>query len=178
MRLIFVHGAPAVGKLTVGKQITRLTSARLFDNHAAIDLARTVFEFGAPGFWQLVEAVRIAALESAAQAEMPLLVMTSCYSEPDDRRAFEKYETVLIENGAEILPVFLYCSLDEMCRRVGNEDRKTRRKISTRSGLQSFLSKYNPVPVPRARCLKVNTETRSATETAADIVEQFGLMQQ
>jgi hypothetical protein len=25
---------------------------RLFDNHAAIDVARTVFDFGAPGFWE------------------------------------------------------------------------------------------------------------------------------
>ena len=50
MKLIFIHGAPASGKLTVAKALLRIVPGRLFDNHAAIDLARTVFDFGAPGF--------------------------------------------------------------------------------------------------------------------------------
>jgi hypothetical protein len=50
MKLIFLHGSPAVGKLTVAKALLRLVQGRLVDNHAAIDLARTIFDFGAPGF--------------------------------------------------------------------------------------------------------------------------------
>jgi hypothetical protein len=50
MKLVFLHGSPAVGKLTVAKALLRMVLGRLFDNHAAVDLARTVFDFGAPGF--------------------------------------------------------------------------------------------------------------------------------
>jgi hypothetical protein len=64
MKLVFLHGSPAVGKLTVAKALLRMVSGRLFDNHAAIDLARTVFDFGAPGFWELVHSVRCSAIES------------------------------------------------------------------------------------------------------------------
>jgi tRNA uridine 5-carbamoylmethylation protein Kti12 len=53
MKLLFLHGSPAVGKLTVAKALLRIVPARLMDNHAAIDLALTIFEFGAPGFGSL-----------------------------------------------------------------------------------------------------------------------------
>jgi len=52
MKLLFLHGAPAAGKLTVAKALLRIVPGRLMDNHAAIDLALTVFDFGAPGFWR------------------------------------------------------------------------------------------------------------------------------
>ena len=85
MRLVFLHGAPAAGKLTVAKALLRIVPGRLFDNHAAIDLARTVFDFGAPGFWELVHSVRYAAFDAAAANGVALVVATFCYAEPDDR---------------------------------------------------------------------------------------------
>ena len=80
MKLIFLHGAPATGKLTVAKALLRTVPGRLFDNHAAIDVARTVFDFGAPGFWELVHTVRCSVLDAAAQQRVPLVVMTYCYA--------------------------------------------------------------------------------------------------
>jgi hypothetical protein len=48
-RLVFLHGAPASGKLTVAKALLRALPGRLFDNHSAIDLARTLFDSRPPG---------------------------------------------------------------------------------------------------------------------------------
>jgi hypothetical protein len=42
-------------------------------NHAVIDFARTMFDFGAPGFWDLVHQIRLAALTTAAQQEISLV---------------------------------------------------------------------------------------------------------
>ena len=50
MRLVYIHGAPAVGKMTVAKSLAQLTGARLFDNHVSIDLAHSVFDQGQQGF--------------------------------------------------------------------------------------------------------------------------------
>jgi len=52
MKLVFLHGAPATGELTVAKALLHIAEGRFFDNHAAIDVARTVFDFGAPGNWE------------------------------------------------------------------------------------------------------------------------------
>jgi hypothetical protein len=62
MKLLFIHGAPAAGKLTTARALLNRVDGRLFDNHAAIDVARTVFDVGEPGFWELVQAVRMSVL--------------------------------------------------------------------------------------------------------------------
>src|SRR5450755_1753822 len=120
MNLLFLHGAPAAGKLTVAKALLRLAPGRLFDNHAAIDLARTIFDFGAPGFWELVHSVRCAALDAAAEQGVALVVTTFCYAEPEDRTQYEDFEAIVRRHSGELLPVFLHCSRDEAVRRVGN----------------------------------------------------------
>ena len=175
MKLIFIHGAPAVGKLTVAKALTQSTPSRLFDNHDAIDAALTIFEFGDPGFWELVQTIRLSVLEAAIKQNIPLVVMTSCYSSPDDTPDFEKIETVIKEHGGAILPIYLFCSQEEAVRRVGNADRVERGKTTTESGLKEFQSMYNFTNVPRENCLKLDSEIISADETAMKIIQHFEL---
>jgi hypothetical protein len=175
MKLLFLHGAPATGKLTVARALLRVVPGRLFDNHAAIDLARTIFDFGAPGFWDLVHAVRCSALDAAAEHGVALVVTTSCYVAPDDRPQFEKFEEIMQRHGGELLPVFLHCSREEAARRVGNPDRIERRKMTSAASLMRDLDRYKFTPVPRTGCLIFDTEARSAETTAREIVKHFGL---
>ena len=175
MKLLFLHGTPAVGKLTVARALLRLVPGRLADNHAAIDFARTIFDFGAPGFWELVHDVRCSAIAAAATNGVSLLVTTFCYAEPDDREQFEKFEEIVQRRGGELLPVFLHCSRDEAVRRVGNPDRVERRKMTSGESLIKYLDSYDFTAVPRPDCLKLDTGAAPATVTAQDIVSHFGL---
>jgi chloramphenicol 3-O-phosphotransferase len=175
MKLLFLHGAPAVGKLTVAKALLRLVPARLMDNHAAIDLALTIFEFGAPGFWELVHDVRRSAMNAAAEHGVPLLVTTFCYAEPDDREQFRQIVEIVQRHGGELLPVFLHCSREEALRRVGNPDRVERRKLISGEHLIRDLDRYNLTAVPRPDCLKLDTGVNPADVTAQKIVKHFGL---
>jgi hypothetical protein len=175
MRLLFLHGSPATGKLTVAKALLQTVAGRLFDNHAAIDLARTVFEFGAPGFWELVHSVRYATLEAAAEHGVALVVTTFCYVEPDDRAQFEKFEEIMQRHGGELLPAFLHCSREEAARRIGNPDRVERRKLTSEASLIKELDTYKFVAVPRPGCLMLDTEARPAAATAQEIIRHFGL---
>jgi hypothetical protein len=175
MKLLFLHGAPAVGKLTVAKALLRLVPARLMDNHAAIDLALTVFEFGAPGFWELVHEVRLSALNAAAEHGVPLLVTTFCYAEPEDREQFGQIEEIVQRRGGKLLPVFLHCSREEALRRVGHPDRVERRKISSGEQLIRELDRYDFTAVPRPDCLRLDTGVNPADVTAREIVRHFGL---
>jgi hypothetical protein len=175
MKLVFLHGAPAAGKLTVAKALLGMVPGRLFDNHAAIDLARTIFDFGAPGFWELVHSVRCSAFDAAAEHGTALAVTTFCYAEPDDRPQFEKFEEIMQRHGGELLPVFLHCSREEAARRVGNSDRVERRKMTSAESLIKDLDRYKFSAVPRPDCLMLNTEARPAEATAREIIDHFGL---
>jgi hypothetical protein len=175
MNLLFLHGAPAAGKLTVAKALLGMVSGRLHDNHAAIDLALTVFDFGAPGFWELVHSVRCSTLDAAAEHGVSLVVTTFCYAEPDDRLRYEDFEAILQRRGGELLPVFLQCSREEAARRVGNPDRVERRKMTSAESLIKDLDRHKFSPVPRPDCLKLDTEARPAEATAREIISHFRL---
>jgi hypothetical protein len=175
-KLIFLHGAPATGKLTIAKVLLSIVSGRLLDNHAAIDLARTMFDFGAPGFWDLVHHVRVSALDAAARHGVPLVVTTFCYSEPGDRPQFEEFEALMQRHGGELMPAFLHCSDEEIGRRIGAADRTERRKITSMEGLRQFRLGYHDSPVPRADCIMLDTAAQSAEAAAREIVRHFGLV--
>ena len=175
MKLLYLHGAPASGKRTVGDAVAQLTRGRLFDNHAAVDFARTVIDFNAPGFWDLVHSARLIALETAAEHRVPLVIYTSCYSHPEDLPLLEAFERVLTRHGGGLLPVFLRCSRRALEERVGAADRVERRKLTSKEGLDRSLSRWNLVPIPRPNCYTVDTEMATPSEAARDIVRHFEL---
>jgi adenylylsulfate kinase-like enzyme len=175
MKLLLIHGAPASGKLTVAKAVVRAVPGRLFDNHAAMDVALTVFDFGAPGFWKLVHAVRLSVLDAAAEQDAPLVVATYCYAEPEDRPALEQFEQIVQRHNGELLPVFLKCSREELLRRIGNADRAERGKITSQQGFDRFVGQYNLAPVPRSNCLVVDSEANSPDSAAQQIIRHFDL---
>ena len=175
MKLLLLHGAPAAGKLTVAKALLGSVPGRLFDNHVAIDLALTIFDFDAPGFWELVHDVRCRGIEAAAAHGVSLVVTTFCYVAPDDRPLYEDFEAIMQRRGGELLPVFLHCSREEAARRVGNPDRVERRKLTSAEILTRDFDTYDFAPVPRADCLKLDTEAKPAEATAREIIAHFGL---
>jgi hypothetical protein len=175
MKLLLLHGAPAAGKLTVAKALLGMVPGRLFDNHVAIDLALSIFDFDAPGFWELVHSVRCSGIDAAAERGVALLVTTFCYVAPDDRPLYDDFETIVRRHGGELLPVFLHCSPEEAARRVGNADRVERRKLTSPEILMRDFDRYDFAAVPRADCLTLDTGARPAETTAREIIRYFTL---
>ncbi len=178
MKLLFLHGAPASGKRTVAEAVVQLTGGRLFDNHVAVDFARSVIDFDGPGFWDLVHASRLVALEKAAQHGVGLVVQTACYSHPADLPLVEDFERVIARHGGVLLPVFLTCARKTLEERVGSAERVARGKVASREGLDRCLSRWNLVPLPRANCLTIDTDAASPTDAAGTIVAHFDLANQ
>lgn len=175
MKLLFIHGPPASGKLTIAKAVLNHVAGRLLDNHVPIDFARSLFEFGVPKFWDLADAVRLLAVEKAAEAKLPLLITTGCYSDPDDRPILEKFEAILGRHAGELLPVYLSCPVEVLRTRVTAAERVARSKLCSVDGLNSFVEKLNTVQVPRENCLTVDSATLSADSAARKIIEHWRL---
>lgn len=176
MNLVFLHGPPAAGKLTVAHELLRLIPGRILDNHASIDFGRTLFDFGTPEFWQLVQAIRIIATEQAAQSSLPNLICTYCYSDPEDRPHFERLQTIVSTYHGRLMPVFLFCDNATLNKRISNHDRAERRKLTSQQGLAAFMTEWNIVPVIHPDCLMIDTSLQPATESAQIICSHFGLI--
>jgi len=67
LKLVFIYGPPAVGKLTVATELVKLTGFKLFDNHVSIDFVKSVFEFGTRQYWKLIEKYRLSMFNEAAK---------------------------------------------------------------------------------------------------------------
>ena len=81
MNFVVIFGPPAVGKMTVGQELARLTGYKLFHNHVTIDLVSEYFEFGTPPFSRLVREFRARIIQEAAASEM-----ACCLSDVMERR--------------------------------------------------------------------------------------------
>ena len=54
---LFIIGAPASGKMTIGQELSRLTDATLFYNHQAIDFALEIYQDYTEEMWEFVRGI-------------------------------------------------------------------------------------------------------------------------
>jgi tRNA uridine 5-carbamoylmethylation protein Kti12 len=59
MKLIFIYGPPAVGKLTVAEELVKLHDYRLFHNHLTLDLVRNIYPEFNQQMFVLADKLRI-----------------------------------------------------------------------------------------------------------------------
>ena len=91
MYFVMLFGPPAVGKMTVGRELSRLTGYRLLHNHMTVEPVLDIFPFGSPPFTRLVSEFRRRILEEAIAAELPGLVFTMVWGlELADDRALSR----------------------------------------------------------------------------------------
>ena len=173
MQLLLLHGAPATGKLTVAQALAALTGVPIVDNHAAIDIARMVFGFAKPGFWDLVHDIRVTTIRGAAKAGVPRLITTSAYSHPEDAPLLQDYHRAIEAYGGFIKPVYLSCTEETRMTRVSAQSRRERGKITTPQTLKSYLDRNNFVAIPGETCLNLSTETATPKETAIAIAQHL-----
>ena len=177
MKLIFIYGAPAVGKLTTAKALAALTGFKLFHNHLTFDLAHALFDFPSPPFSELSEKVRLAAFEAAARAKLPGLIFTFVYAAPqDDRFVAKVIETVEKEQG-EIHFVRLHCDAAAHEQRVLAPERKAFGKITSVEHLRGAQARWNfNAAVPLRESFEIDNSAMSAELAARRIAERFSLL--
>ena len=170
MDLIYLHGAPASGKLTIARELESRLGCGVFHNHLTIALVQPFFAFDTPPFWGMVAELRLTALRAAATHGARTVVYTSCYSHPHDLGFFAEMERVVEGAGGVILPVHLQCSVAELERRIANPDRVAMRKLRSVEGLHAELARWNWVAVPRADSITITTDGRTPGSCADEII--------
>ena len=114
-----LFGPPAVGKMTVGYELQRLTGVRLFHNHMAIELALNFFEFGTLEFRHIVQSIRHEVFATVAKSNLPGLTFTFVWNfdNPVATKLTEAVVEIFEAVGAEIYYVELFSELEERLRR-------------------------------------------------------------
>src|ERR671916_1288432 len=105
MKLVIIFGPPAVGKMTVGRELARLTGLKLFHNHMTIELALNFFDFGQPAFHRLVSDFRRRVFEEVAASDLPGLIFTYvwAFDDPGDAASVEEYADIFRRRGGRVV---------------------------------------------------------------------------
>src|SRR5262245_14492227 len=125
MKFIVIFGPPAVGKMSVGYELAKLTGLKLFHNHLTIDLVLNFFEFGDPRFHQLVTEFRTRVFEEVAASDLPGLIFTYAWALDleSDKDFIDRSCEIFRQRGAEIYFVELEAELNERLKRNESEFR-------------------------------------------------------
>jgi len=175
MKLIFLYGAPAVGKLTVADKIAEQTRYKVFHNHLSIDCIEPIFDFGTPSFFKLIELIRVETVAETARENVDL-IYTFCYAKDFDDSHVAKIVESVEANGGEVCFVLLTCERDELEKRALEESRKKFGKANNLETLHEILDKYDlSSPVPMRESLQIDNTNLSAELTAQTIIKHFGI---
>jgi adenylate kinase len=177
MRLIFLYGLPGVGKLTVARELSKLTGASIFHNHLVVDLVNSVFEFGSEPFVELREAIWLAVFSKAVAAELDCLIFTFAFDRTVQKSFIGNVRSVIEGNGhGEVLFVQLTCSPEELERRIADPSRKRFAKLNSVPQFRELQESGSFVDpgIPGAQ-LVVDTTELPAVEAAELIVSKLEL---
>lgn len=171
--LVFLHGPPASGKLTVGRALATLLGYPVFHNHLTVDLLTTVFRFGSPPFVRLREQFWMAVFREAIRAGQPSIFTFGPESTVPPGFP-ERVRRCVEGEGGRVRFVRLHVSEAEQERRILAEDRREFRKpsdVETLRATRDYGSSIEQPPID----LEVDTNVYGPSEAASVIVQQLGL---
>ena len=173
---IFIIGAPASGKMTIGQELSRLTDATLFYNHKAIDFALEIYQDFTEEMWEFVRGITFSFLETSARNHRSI-ILTDVIDFSNDYQLIylKQIQDLLDDYHQEILFVELETTLEERLHRNRTESRlkhkplKRHIEISEREILETaetlqLNSQHQPNEL--RYYLKINNTNLSAAEVA------------
>lgn len=176
MKLVFIYGPPASGKLTTARELAKITGFRLFHNHLCVDLAASLFDFGTEAFFNFCYKLYIDTLEIAIKEHIKGMTFTFCYGNPFDNPFVERIADIVENNNGEVYFVQLYCDKTELEKRVLSSDREQFGKIKNVETLREIISKWDLFSlVPMKKSLSINNTHMSVEEVARQIKEHYKL---
>jgi len=185
MNFVVIFGPPAVGKMTVGYELAKLTGMKVFHNHMTIDPILEFFPYGHEKFNKLVSEFRQRIFEEVAASDLPGMIFTYVWAleQEGDKRQIDSYCEIFKKQGAGIYFVELEAGLDERLERNKSDFRlskKTSKRNIARSeaNLISTDEQYKMNSTEdffyKENYIKINNTSLDPQETAHKIVAVFG----
>ncbi len=177
MKLIVLYGPPASGKMSIAKELCKITKAKFFPHNVIFDLINPLF--GDPRknhfMWDLYEEIKIKIIKTAKRKNVNL-VLTEIYNKPVSDERLEDFINELNVMKVSAQFVKIYCNEEELLERVENKDRKNTKKLNSRGEYQRILKKANlNSTIPFIRSLIIDNTIKSPKQVASEIKKKLKL---
>src|SRR4051794_6453417 len=129
--LLFLHGPPGCGKLTIAKELTTLLpSYKLFHNHLTVDLLLSLFDFGTPQFIKYRESMWLELMGEAIGCGSDV-IFTFCPESTVAASFVKSLQDIVHAQGGKCHFVSVECPLEVLVQRVESDSRKQFKKLSS-----------------------------------------------
>lgn len=122
MKLVLLFGSGAVGKMTVGQELAKITGLRLFHNHVMIEPVLEVFgQFNT----QAIMRLRQVVFEEFARTNLYGMIFTFmwAFDQPSDWDYVESVKNIFLPYNTEFYYVELVASQEARLERNATENR-------------------------------------------------------
>ena len=183
MKLVFILGDAAVGKMTVGQALMKITDLRLFHNHMTIEPVIEIFgKFDSKTINELRELIftNFAASDNYGM----IFTLMMAFDQQSDWDYLEHVKNIFAPYGTEFYYVELIASQEIRLERNATENRlknkpSKRNLIISNQRLIEDDRKYRCVSyegeIPFENYLRINNSDKSPDEVALLIKETFRL---
>jgi len=175
MKLVFIHGPAAAGKLTVGRALQDLTGFRLFHNHLVVDTLLSVFPFGAPSFVALREQIWLSVFEAAGKDGIST-IFTFAPEATVNPDFIDKAVSTIQTAGGEVCFVKLDCPIDVIEQRLEDASRARFFKLNSVEVFRELREKGADLFPELPPGLTIDTSTMQPSESARRICEHFQIL--
>lgn len=185
--LLIVLGPHAVGKMTVGQELAKITPLRLFHNHMSIELTRKLFAHSEPEWKMLNNTIRQTVFELFAKGDFPGLIFTymCAFDLPSEFEYLANLSDLFKSHGADVHVVELCADFDVRIKRNKTENRlihkESKRDLAwsegemRRTSEQHRLNSFDGEVLPFESYLKLDNTHLPPEEVAQIIKAHFGL---
>ena len=184
---VFIIGAPASGKMTIGQELSKLTGATLFFNHQPIDFALEIYQDFTEEMWEFVRGIYFSFLGTSARNHRSVILTGVIdFSNQYNLMYLKEIQNLLDDYHQEILFVELETSLEErLCRnrtenRLKHKPLKRHIEVSEREILETaetlqLNSQFQPNELHHY--FKINNTNLSAEEAAKQIQNKMKIIE-
>ncbi|KZE45329.1 AAA family ATPase [Rossellomorea marisflavi] len=186
MKLVIIIGPQAVGKMTVGQELAKITDLKLFHNHMTIDLVGNFFDYGSAEGKRLVKLFRHELFDAISKSDLKGLIFTFvwAFDMKEDWDYIESISMMFQSRGGSVYFVELEADVKERLKRNTSENRlnhkPSKRDVDwserdlldsmTAYRLNSFQGELNG-----DHYVRIDNSIMSAAETAEMIKHRFDL---
>lgn len=186
MKFVVIFGPHAVGKMTVGQELSKITGLKLFHNHMTIDLVANFFDFGTPQGKRLVNLFRQEIFEEVSKSDLYGMVFTYmwAFNEQSDWDYIDNISNLFESNGSEVYFIELEADFNVRIERNKTpnrlENKPTKRDIEHSENLfrrleeEYRLNSYEG-EIKRKNYLRINNTDISPESVAQMIKKVFSL---
>jgi hypothetical protein len=185
MKFVFIFGPQAVGKMTVGHELEKITDLKLFHNHLTIELLQPFFGFSSEMF-RLASLFRKEIFRSFSKSDEYGMIFTKVwdFNQQEEWEGIENICEIFEANGGEVYFIELEADFEERLKRNKTpyrlQHKPTKRNIEqSEQNLRTSMkqSRFNTLEgeIKRKNYMRINNTKLSAEAVAKMIKEEFYL---